>query len=250
MNAARSSQPEPRGPADLARRRRRNQAFSAAALAVTAVGIVLAALQPAWLVDPLRGVVDGSGAAAPVVFVLLCIVASPAHLNGVLVALSVVVWPWPTAAALSFTGSLLGCLITAGVLVSLGAGPARQSDGWPPWLERLAVHVARRPIVVGLTLRIVVQSGVAVEGFFLLSGYRRSTYLVVATIGLAVWVAQTFAGVAGLAALVAISPWLGFLLVVVPLVLGAGVVAVTRCRGIARARATGAPAPPRTGPGI
>jgi hypothetical protein len=177
VNAARSSHPEPRGPADLARRRRRNKAFSAAALAVTAVGIVLAALQPAWLVDPLRDVVDSSGAAAPVVSVLLCIVASPAHLNGVLVALSVVVWPWPTAAALSFTGSLLGCLITAGVLVSLGAGPARQSDGWPPWLERLAVHVARRPIVVGLTLRIVVQSGVAVEGFFLLSGYRRSTYL-------------------------------------------------------------------------
>ncbi len=195
--------------AGLSRQQRRNRLLSAGALAITAVGLVLAAVQPAWIVDPLNDVVRSSGAAAPAVFILLCIVASPAHLGGVLVALSAVVWPLPVAAALSFTGSLLGCLITAGVLRSLGAGPARQRDGWPPWLERLAARVAQRPFMVGLTLRIVVQSGLAVEGFFLLTGYRRSHYLVVTTVGLAVWVAQTLAGVAVLGALVAVRPGSG-----------------------------------------
>ena len=225
--------------APSAGRRRRNQAFSAAALAITAVGIVLAAVQPAWLVDPLQGLVRSSGVAAPVVFVLLCVLASPVHLGGVLVALSVVVWPWPVAGALSFTGTLLGCLVTAGVLRALGAGPARQQDGWPPWLERLAARVAHHPIMVGLTLRVVVQSGVAVEGFFLLTGYRRGHYLLVTSVGLAVWTAQTLVGVAALAALVAVSPWLGVLLIVVPLVLAVGVVPFARRRRIARAGRTG-----------
>ncbi len=54
-------------------------------------------------------------------FVLLCVVAAPAHLCGVLVALSVLVWPVPVTAALSFTGTLLGCLATTGAGAALVA---------------------------------------------------------------------------------------------------------------------------------
>ena len=212
------------------RQRTRNRVWTTAALALTATGFVLAALEPPWLVGPLRDVLAASGAAGPVVFVLLCVLAAPAHLCGVLVALSVLVWPVPVAAALSFTGTLLGCLATAGVLTLLGAGPARARDGWPAWLERTAARVARRPVLVGLTLRVVLQTGVAVEGFYLLTGYSRRHYLLVTTVGLAMWVARTLLGVAALGALVEVSPWLGLLLVVVPLATGAGAALVARRR--------------------
>ncbi len=218
------------------RQRTRNRVWTTAALALTAAGFVLAALEPPWLVGPLQDLLAASGAAGPAAFVLLCVVAAPAHLCGVLVALSVLVWPVPVAAALSFTGTLLGCLATAGVLTLLGAGSARARDGWPTWLERTAARVARRPVLVGLTLRVVLQTGVAVEGFYLLTGYTRRHYLLVTTVGLAVWVAQTLLGVAALGALVEVSPWLGMLLVVVPLAAGAGAVLVARRRARPAAR--------------
>ena len=74
--------------ASLRRRQARARLLAGAAVAVTVAGIVLASLQPEWLTTPLRSLVAASGAAAPVVFVLLCVVAAPAHLSGVLVALS------------------------------------------------------------------------------------------------------------------------------------------------------------------
>jgi hypothetical protein len=187
-------------------------------------------VRPAWLVEPLHELVAGSGAAGPVVFVLLCVAAAPLHLCGVLVALSVLVWPVPVAAALSFVGTLAGCLLTAAALARLGARPARQRDGWPGWLERMAGRVARHPVLVGLTVRIVAQTGVAVEGFYLLTGYGRRHYALVTAVGLAVWVAQTLVGVAALTALVAVSPWLGLVLVVVPAAAVAGTALVARRR--------------------
>ncbi len=44
------------------------------------------------------------------------------------------------------------------------------------------------------------------------------------------WVAQTLVGVAALSALAAVSPWLGLLLVVVPLAAGAGLALIARRR--------------------
>jgi hypothetical protein len=200
------------------------------ALTVTAVGFVLVAWKPAWLVVPLQDLVAASGAAGPVVFVLLCVFAAPFHLCGLLVALSVVVWPSPVAAALSFAGTLIGCLFTAIVLVRLRTGPARQRDGWPAWVERVAARVGRHLVLVGVTVRVVLQTGVAVEAFFLLTGYGWRHYLAATAVGLAVWVSQTLVGVAALSALVTISPWLVLLLVVVPLVAGAGVALIARRR--------------------
>ena len=219
-----------RPPVGLRDRRRRARLLGAATLALTAAGFVLAALEPPWLTGPLREIVAGSGAAAPVVFVLLCVLAAPVHLSGVLVVLSVLVWPLPVAAALSFAGTLLGCLATAGVLALLGTGPARQRDGWPGWVERTAGRVGRHPLLVGLSVRVVLQTGLAVEAFFLLTGYSRRHYLLVTGLGLAVWVAQTLVGVAALGALVRVSPWLGLLLVAVPLVTVAAAVLLARRR--------------------
>src|SRR3712207_7466156 len=56
-----------------------------------------------------------------------CVVAAPAHLSGVLVALSVLVWPLPVAAALSYVGTLLGCLATLGALSAAGAGDRKST---------------------------------------------------------------------------------------------------------------------------
>jgi hypothetical protein len=157
-------------------------------------------------------------------------VAAPFHLCGPLVAMSVLVWPVPVAAALSFTGTLIGCLATAAVLAGLRTGVARQRDGWPAWVERMAARVGHHPVLVGLAVRVVLQTGVAVEGFFLLTGYARRHYLAVTAVGLAGWVAQTLVGVAALSAFVAVSPWLGLLLVAVPLVAAAGLAVVARRR--------------------
>src|SRR3712207_13789 len=120
-----------------------------------------------------------------------CVVAAPAHLSGVLVALSVLVWPLPVAAALSYVGTLLGCLVTLGALSAAGAGRVAQTDAWPRSLQRLATRVARRPLLVGLSVRTLLQSGLAVEGFFLVTGYRRRDYAICTVVGLAVWLAQT-----------------------------------------------------------
>ena len=196
---------------------RRNQLFTAVALGLTAAGVVLAVLQPPWLTGPLQSAVASAGDAAPLVFVLLCVVAAPAHLSGVLVALGLLVWPVPVAASLAYVGGLLGCVLTAALLARAGTRRARQRDGWPAWLERLADRVAHRPLLVGIAVRLVLQSGVAVEAFYLLTGYTRRTYLVVTTVGCGLWLAQTLIGITALAAAVKISPWLGALLVVIPL---------------------------------
>ena len=60
---------------------RRNQILSAAALGVTAAGIVLAVLQPPWLTGSLQDVVSAAGSAAPLLFVLLCVLASKGTQN-------------------------------------------------------------------------------------------------------------------------------------------------------------------------
>lgn len=170
--------------------------------------VVIAVLQPAWLTVPLRSTVELAGDAAPIMFVLLCAVAAPFHLNGVLVALSALLWPLPIAGALSFTGSIIGCLFTAALLSRLsGAALGRWANG-STILRRLSVQVARRPLLIGLLARVAIGSGLALEAFYLLTGYTRRHYLLTTTIGVAVWVGQALVGVTLLHELSQQSPWL------------------------------------------
>ncbi len=196
---------------------RRARILAGAALALTVAGIVVAVLEPPWLTGPLRDTVLAAGPASPVVFVVAYVVATPLHLGGVLTALSVLVWPIPVAAALSYVGGVLGCVLTAAVLARAGTRRARQRDGWPAWLERLADRVGRRPFLVGTAVRFVLQSGLAVEAFYLLTGYTRRRYLAVTAVGFGLYVVQAVLGIVALGALVRVSPWLGLLLVAVPL---------------------------------
>ncbi len=195
-------------------RARRTRLLTATAAVLTAAGIVLAVLSPEWLTAPLRAAVAGAGPLGPLVFVLLCALAAPAHLLGVLVPLALLVWPPPTAALLSYAGALAGCALTAALLARAGAGPALA--GGSPWLARHATRVARRPLLVGTLVRAVRNAGLAVEAFFLVAGYTRRQYLLVTVLGLALWIVQTVVGVTALGALVAVSPWWGVLLVAVP----------------------------------
>jgi hypothetical protein len=162
----------------------------------------------------------------------------------VLLALGLLVWPLPVAACLAYVGGLLGCVLTAALLARVGTRQARQRDGWPDWLERLAVRVSHRPLLVGLAVRFVLQSGVVVEAFYLLTGYSRRHYLIVTTVGYGLWLAQTLIGVTVLTAAVQVSPWLGALLVVGPLAVAGGALAPRRRsrrrRGLGRACGRGA----------
>ena len=206
----------------------RAQLLTAGALVLTTAGIVVAVLQPAWLTGPLHDTVVGAGPWAPALFVLLSVVAAPLHLSGLLTALSLLVWPLPEAVALSYLGGGLGCVLTAAVITRAGARRARQRDGWPGWLERLADRVGRRPLLVGLLVRLVLQSGLAVEAFFLLTGYSRRHYLIVTVAGFGFYLLQAVLGILALSALVRVAPWAGLLLVTVPVLVV--LVAVARRR--------------------
>lgn len=193
-------------------------------------GLVLAAVAPPWLTQPLHRLVTSAGAWAPVVYVALNALLAPLHLNGVLIVLSPLIWPLPQAAALSYGGSLLGSALTWWVLSRAGAGPATQRDGWPGWLERLAADVQRRPYLVGTVVRLILHSGLALESFYLLTGYTRRQYLVVTAVGIALWVVQAFLGVTVLAAALDTSVWIGVLAIAVPLLVVGGLLARQRRR--------------------
>lgn len=202
----------------------RRRLLPAAAVGATIGGVVVSAARPAWLTEPLQTAVLEAGAAGPVVYVALCAVTTALHLNGPLVVLSPLFWPFPVAAALSFVGGLIGCVGTAALLARAGAAPMRHRDRWPAWLEPISQRVARRPLLAGMAVRLVLDSGVAVEAFYLLTGYSRRHYLLVTTLGVAARVAQALIGVAALAALLAVSPWLGLAFVAAPAaLLGAGI---------------------------
>ena len=157
------------------------------------------------------------------VFVLLTAFATPLHLNGVLVAWSTVTWPLPIAATLSYSGSVLGSIVTAVLLSRLG-GAALRRDAWPAWLQRLSTTVSRRPLVRGLLPRIALGSGLALEAVYGVTGYSRRQYLVVTGRGVAIWTTQTLLGVTVVHALVQRSPWLAITAAIVPLImLSAGV---------------------------
>lgn len=187
-----------------------------AALTIQLVGIVIAVQRPPWLTIPLQTTVESAGAAAPLVFVLLCVLAAPLHLTSLLVTLSSLFWSLPLAGALSFVGSVIGCVLTAALLARLGGATLQQRAASRSWLRRLASQVARRPLRIGLLARIALGSGLALEAFYLIGGYTRRQYLVVTLLGLAIWVAQTLVGVTVLRALVQTSPWLAILFALLP----------------------------------
>lgn len=187
------------------------------AVGLQLTGIVLAVLRPPWLTIPLQATVENAGTAAPLVFVLLCALTAPLHLNSLLVTLSSLLWPLPIAGALSFTGSMIGCVLVAALLSGLGDAALQQRADGRAWLRRLVTQVARRPLRIGIIARIAIGSGVALEAFYLLAGYTRRQYLVVTTIGVAIWVTQALIGVTVLHALLQRSPWLAIVAILVPI---------------------------------
>ncbi|MGL4178124.1 MAG: hypothetical protein ACRCSN_18870 [Dermatophilaceae bacterium] len=222
---------DPADAAELRRLERRRRLATIGATVLMVVGVLLAAMSPPWLVDPMRAAVEASGPAAPVVFVLLNIALAPLHLNGVLIVMSTLFWSTPVAFALSFVGSFLGCLLTAWALVLAGTKPARQRDGWPAWLERLSHRVANRPYLVGIFARQMLHSGVALEAFYLLTGYTRRQYVVTTVVGVAIWIAQALLAVAVLRAALEVSPILGVASIMVPILILVVVGLVMRRRG-------------------
>jgi hypothetical protein len=78
----------------------------------------------------------------------------------------------------------------------------------------------------------VLHSGLALEAFYLLTGYTRRQYLVTTGIGVAVWITQALAGVLVLTALAQISPVLAVLGIAVPVGL-IGIPALVRRRRVA-----------------
>lgn len=215
---------------------RRTNVLSALAAALMVVGIVLAALQPPWLTEPLQAAVVDAGPAAPLVFIVLNILLAPLHLNGIVILLSTLAWPLPMAWALSFVGSLLGCVLTMAALGLIGRRSARTRAGWPPWLDRLSARVGQRPYLVGILARMALHSGIGLEAFYLVTGYTRRQYLVTTVVGVAIWITQTLAGIYLLAALTRISSWLGLLAIVVPVLLLGGIALLRRRRAAARNR--------------
>lgn len=198
---------------------RRAALLTGAASALTLVGVILAVVGPAWLTGPLQALVGGAGAAAPVVYVLLCALAAPLHLGGVLVALSPLTFSLPLAIMLSFLGLLLGNGMTFALLARLGGAAPRRRSAWPGLLQRLALQVDRRPLVAGLVARLALGCGAALEGFFLASGYARRTYLMALLIGAALYAIQTVLGVTLLHALLKAAPGLAGVFALSPLLL-------------------------------
>jgi hypothetical protein len=190
--------------------------------------LVIAVLQPAWLTVPLRNLVEGAGAAAPVVFVLLCAITASLHLNGVLVPLSTLLWPLPIAGLLSFTGSLIGCILSAALLQRLSGESLGRWANRSALLRRLSAQVAQQPWLIGFFARVAIGSGIALEAFYLLTGYTRRQYLVVTVIGVGVWVMQSLVGVTVLQSLSQLSPWLAVAVSIVAPLLGGAIMLLLR----------------------
>jgi hypothetical protein len=192
------------------------------------LGVLLAVTRPPWLTLPLEAAVAQAGAAAPLAYVLLCALAAPLHLSGVLVALSSVIWPLWTALLLSFVGTLLGCVVTAVLLSRAGGAALQQQGNWPKWLQGLAVQVQRRPFAIGLLARVATGSGIALEAFYVVTGYTRRHYLGVTVLGLAVWVTQALLGLTALRALAQHSAGLAVAAALVPVLMLAAALAFRR----------------------
>lgn len=204
--------------------------LAAASALLTLGGVALAVVRPAWLTGALDAAVQGAGVAAPLVYTLLCALAAPFHLGGALVALSSVIWPLPLALTLSLAGTLLGNVLTAALLTRVGGVALRQQGGWPAWLRRLAAGVTRRPFLIGLLARVAIGSGMALEAFYVLTGYTRHQYLMVTALGTAIWVTQALMGVTVLRDLFEVSSGQAVLAALGPLLIVALAVGLRRRR--------------------
>ncbi len=200
------------------------------AAGLTLVGVVLAAAQPLWLMRLLETSLQNAAGAAPLVYVLLCMVAAPLHLSGVVIELAPVTWSPGVVWSLSFTGTLLGGLITALILVRLGGSMAAYRASWPGWLQRLAAWVRRYPFQVGLAARLTLGSGAILEAFFVLTGYTRRQYFISAVLGTALWISQALFGEQLLGWLFETSPALVVLIATLPFLSFLGQVLLRRVR--------------------
>ncbi|MFB9990913.1 hypothetical protein ACFFLM_02810 [Deinococcus oregonensis] len=187
---------------------RRFALLTGLASALTLVGVVLAVARPAWLTGPLQELVQGGGIFAPLIYVVLCALAAPLHLGGVLVALSTTTWSLWQALALSFIGLTLGGAFTSVLLSRIGNAALRSRSVWPAWLRRAAESVERRRIVVGVAARLALGCGLALEAFFFVTGYKRGTYALVLLLGTALYVTQTVLGITVLQTLLRSAPGL------------------------------------------
>ena len=206
--------------------------LTGAATVLTLVGAVLAVTRPEWLTQPLTETVSHAGLAAPLVYMLLCTLAAPLHLGGVLVALSPLTFPLAQAIGLSWVGLLLGNLLTYAALSRVSGAALKQRSAWPALLQRLALQVDRRPVGVGVVARLALGCGGALETFFLATSYSRRTYLLVTVLGTAGFVTQAVLGVTLLHQLLKTAPALAGLLALSPLVL----VGVATAAGLKRRR--------------
>ncbi|WP_216322235.1 hypothetical protein [Deinococcus aestuarii] len=164
------------------------------------------------------------------VYVLLCVLAAPFHLSGVLGALSTVTWPLPAALGLTFLGTLLGALLTAWLLSRAHPPAQGYRAAWPGWFGRLAAQVQRRAVLTGVLARLALGSGAALEAFFVLTGYTRRQYLVTAVLGTALWTLQALLGVTLLRELAKASPGLAALFALLPPLTVAALLALRRAR--------------------
>jgi hypothetical protein len=200
---------------------RRTQLLTGFAAVLMILSAVLAVTRPAWLLVPLQDFVASAGVFAPLVFVLLVVIATPFHTGEVLVVMSLLFWPFPFAFGLSIIGSVLGSLLTAVLFSKISGAGLQGREGWPPFLQRMASKVSQRPLLIGVIVRAALGTGTALEAFFAATNYSRVFYLVSSSVGIVLWVAQKLVGVVVARAAFEVSPWLlvGLLLTAATVVL-------------------------------
>ncbi|MGL5852197.1 MAG: hypothetical protein ACRCZD_15565 [Phycicoccus sp.] len=213
------------------RGRARANGVAALVAVLTVSCLVVAVTRPALVTEDLRRAIEDAGAVAPVVFTLLCAAAAPLHLSKLFVLIAPLIWTQPTAAALALLGCGIGCAATAAVLARAGAdGIRRHTESGPRWLAGLMSQADRRPMRVGILLRLVLGTGAAVEALLVAGRYGIVGYTVVTMSGLLVWIGSAQGATAVLASLVSSSPWFLLLLLVPPLLLATVVAIRARVR--------------------
>jgi hypothetical protein len=86
-------------------------------------------------------------------------------------------------------------------------------------------------LLIGLLVRIAIGSGMALEVFYLLTGYTWRQYLITTCLGVAIWVTQALVGVTMLRSLSQLSPLLAVVVsIALPLIGAGGVLALRQHR--------------------
>ncbi len=184
------------------------QALTVLVALMMVISAVLAVFRPPWLLEPLQAVVQGAGVFAPLMFMALVSITTPLHASEVLVMMSILIWPLPSALGLSIIGAVAGSALSSVLISRLGGATLEQRNGWPPFLQQLATRVAQRPVLIGIFARVAFGTGLAIEAFFKTTGLSKAQYLIVSGVGITLWVAQKLIAVVVARAAFQFSPWL------------------------------------------